>query len=35
MFQLPRKAKGLFHVHLTQFKYEELIDVKEIGMFIF
>ena len=35
MFQLPRKAKEAFHDHLTQFKFEELIDVKEIGMFIF
>ena len=35
MFQLPRKAKEAFHDHLTRFKFEELIDVKEIEMFIF
>ena len=35
MFQLPRKAKEAFHDHLTRLKFEELIDVKEIGMFIF
>ena len=35
MFQLPRKTKEVFHGHLTRFKFEELIDVKEIGMFIF
>ena len=35
MFQLPRKAKEVFHGHLTRFKFEELIDVKKIGMFIF
>ena len=35
MFQLPRKANEVFHGHLTQFKIEELIDLKEIGMFIF
>ena len=32
MFQLPRKAKKAFHDHLTRFNFEELIDVKEIGI---
>ena len=32
MFQLPRKTKKAFHDHLTRFNFEELIDVKEIGI---
>ena len=35
MFQLPRKAKEAFHGQLTRFKFEELIHMREIGMFIF
>ena len=30
-----RKSKDSFHGHLTRFKFEELIDVKEIGISIF
>ena len=33
MSQPPRKAKELFRGQLTQFKFEELTDVKEIGMY--
>ena len=32
---VPRKTKEVFHDDLTRLKFEELIDVKEIGMFIF
>ena len=35
MSQPPRKAKQVFRGQLTQFKFEELIDVKEIGMYTF
>ena len=35
MFQLPKKAIEVFCGHLNQFEIEELIDMKEIDMFIF
>ena len=35
MSQSPRKAKEVFRGQLAQFKFEELIDVKEIGMYTF
>ena len=34
-FQPPRKTKAVFHGHLTRFKIEKLIHVKEESMFIF
>ena len=34
LFQILR-SKEVFHVRLTQFKFKELIDVKEIEMVIF
>ena len=35
MFQLPKKAIEVFCGHLNHFEIEELIDMKEIDMFIF